>query len=92
MSELISEKRPLLLASASPRRKDFLSQLAIPFISLTPDVDEMQRGSETATDYLNRVVTAKVNSMGQQLCSGRFSAVLGADTIIRLDERKKQKC
>ena len=37
---VISDKNPLILASASPRRKDLLNQMHIPFIVFPSDIDE----------------------------------------------------
>jgi septum formation protein len=55
------ESRPLLLASASPRRAELLRQIRLPFeVQLpVPAVDESVLPGETAPDYVRRLARAK---------------------------------
>lgn len=86
MSELI------YLASKSPRRRELLGQIGVPFELLTvapgdPDVDETPFPGEAPADYVARVTRAKA-AQGQQLLSQRqlpAHPILAADTTLDLD-------
>jgi len=43
---VISEQHPLILASASPRRKRLLIQMGLPFHVVPSDFDEKEMGGE----------------------------------------------
>jgi len=102
MSSLrLSEASPLLLASASPRRREILHQLRIPHLVSAPSgVDESVATGEHAAAYLERVVRAKLTaacavfgpteaSMGDTLrgvnVAAAAAAVLVADTSVILE-------
>jgi septum formation protein len=76
------ESRPLLLASASPRRAELLRQIRLPFeVQLpVPAVDESVLPGETAPDYVRRLARAKALALA---APGRV--VLAADTTVVLD-------
>jgi septum formation protein len=72
--------RPLMLGSASPRRRDLIALLGIPTVVRAAHVDESQRSGEGVDDYLDRVTRAKL----QAIRAGRLDdagGVLVADTI-----------
>ena len=83
----ISNASPLILGSASPRRKDLLCQLRIPIEVVSASAEEGQIFGELPEEYLRRVVRNKMDAVGVLL--GRHqrahSAVLVADTIVLLD-------
>jgi septum formation protein len=89
---VITEKNPLLLGSASPRRSAILASLGIPFVVLPADIDEDVHPGEPPLGYLERIVEAKLAAVWSRLevdgLSGAVSvaAVLVADTIVVLDE------
>lgn len=56
----LSEAVPLLLASGSPRRREILANLGLPFIVGAVDIDESVRPGEGPSEYLARVVAAKL--------------------------------
>lgn len=58
--EPLSEGQPLLLASGSPRRREILSNLGIPTLVLSVNVDESVQAGESPDAYLVRVVAAKL--------------------------------
>lgn len=72
----------LILASASPRRRDLIRLLDLDFVPLGPDVDETPLPDEAPTAHALRVALAKVRA-GVALKPGH--PVLGADTIVVLD-------
>jgi septum formation protein len=74
----------IVLASASPRRRDLLRAAGIPFEVDAPIVDETRRPSEVAETYVERVAREKVTAV-----AARHPArvVLAADTIVVIGER-----
>ena len=73
----------LVLASTSPRRRELLAQLGVPFEVLAPAVDEQPLPAELATDHVCRLALAKARAAAAQL--GPQACVLGADTVVVLD-------
>ena len=70
----------LILASCSPRRSELLSAAGIPFVAVSPDVDESCcLPAEQAVSVLS---ARKARSAGLQY-PGRF--ILAADTLVALD-------
>jgi len=74
--------RRLILASASPRRRQLLSLLGIPFIIKAPDVDETPRPDEAPSEMVLRVGQAKAFTLGEQRPD---ELVIAADTVVVLD-------
>ena len=52
----------LLLCSGSPRRRDFLLQLGLPFELVRPEIDETQRSHEPALAYVERLAREKAEA------------------------------
>lgn len=78
----------LHLASQSPRRRDLLTRLGLPFGRVDVDVPEVQSPGESAADYVLRVAADKARAGLQALAeSGEpgDAIVLGADTEVVLD-------
>lgn len=74
--------RRLILASGSPRRRQLLSLLGIPFVVKSADVDESHVYGEPPTELVLRVSQAKALAIGD----GRpDELVVAADTIVVLD-------
>jgi len=76
------------LASGSPRRRELLQQIGVPFQVLEVAVDETPRDGEDPTDYVGRVAVAKAEA-GRSLvkCEQGAPLVLGADTAVVLDQQ-----
>ena len=72
----------LILASASPRRAEILTSLAIPFRVLPSDVDEDVLPGETAVAAASRLAAEKARHVAARE-PGAW--VLGADTLVFLD-------
>jgi septum formation protein len=83
MASAISQSSPLVLGSASPRRRDILSGLGIPIRVAAPNVPETELPDEAPLAYLERVVLEKLGGSAAAL-EGAGSAVLVADTIVVL--------
>jgi septum formation protein len=75
---------PLLcLASASPRRRELLGQLGVPYVLAVPNIDEAVLAGESAADYVVRMARAKARTVHPQ---GLGLPVLAADTTVLIDE------
>lgn len=81
---MIDESHPLLLGSASPRRREILTTLGVPLVVVSLDVDERVRTGESPEPYLERVVADKLDAAARH-AAGR-GGVLVADTSVILGE------
>ncbi len=71
----------LYLASASPRRRELLSQLGLTYEVVPADVDESHLPGEAPADYVVRLARLKAEAAAARL--GRpGKPVLGADTAV----------
>jgi septum formation protein len=77
----IDAAHPLVLGSASPRRRELVAALDVPFVVRTADVDETMHAGERPRDYLERVVRAKLDAV-RRAGPGEACGVLVADTIV----------
>jgi len=77
---VISKKNPLVLASASPRRKRLLKEIGLPFRSLACDIHE-QRTGEDPPDITRFLAEKKAMTAYSR---AKTKWVLGADTIVVL--------
>ncbi|HEY7688294.1 MAG TPA: Maf family nucleotide pyrophosphatase [Dongiaceae bacterium] len=79
----------LVLASASPRRKDLLQQIGLVAASIDPaDIDESPHGRETPAAYARRIALAKARAVAARN-AGKF--VLAADTVVACGRRLMPK-
>lgn len=79
----MTARRKILLASASPRRRELLGQLDIDFEVMAMDVDESYLEGESPTAHVMRLAAAKA-AAGYRHSAGGLP-VLGSDTIVLLD-------
>lgn len=75
-------KKPIILASGSPRRKELLTQAGVPFEVIVSNVDESERRGESARQMVLRLAKAKAAHVAQAN-PGRI--VLAADTTVAQD-------
>jgi septum formation protein len=75
--------KPLVLASASPRRAEILRAVGWPFETLAAQIDETPRASEEPARYVERLAREKAEAVAQSV-PGRL--VLGADTTVVVDD------
>jgi septum formation protein len=75
----------LILASASPRRRDLLDQLGVTYTSEPANIDETQRVGELPSDYVQRMAQEKVQTVAAHFPAPAF-VVLSADTTVVLDD------
>lgn len=77
----------LYLASGSPRRRELLTQIGVPFRTLIAPIDENALPGETPMAYVERLALAKGQAGLAALGAARDAVVLGADTAVVLDGR-----
>ncbi len=75
----------LLLASASPRRKELLNQLGVHFSQKSVEIDETPFARESANDYVMRMAQEKADA-AWSIWGEQDLAVLASDTTVLLDE------
>jgi septum formation protein len=80
----------LVLASASPRRRELLGQLGL-VLEVTPaNVDETPHPGERPADYVRRVAAAKCDAVAAARAAVAGSPgipILAADTIVIVDDQ-----
>ncbi|WP_374325556.1 Maf family protein [Aquipseudomonas alcaligenes] len=77
----------LHLASASPRRRELLAQIGVPFVTLIASIDETALPGEPAERYVERLAREKALAGLAALSDPADAVVLGADTAVVLDGR-----
>ncbi len=73
----------LILASGSPRRRELLTPLGIPFAVQCADIDESVLPDESPSAYALRVAAEKAEKVFERFPD---STVIGADTIVVLGD------
>ena len=91
----------LILASASPRRRELLTQAGISFQVHPAHIPEAPLEGEDASTYVTRLAREKAETVFRELTeakaagdaglNGEFLAVLGADTTVTLDNHILEK-
>lgn len=69
----------IILASASPRRKELLELLSIPFTVQKSDVEETSVVADTVQQYVKEVALLKTRDVAKK-CPNKL--IIGADTIV----------
>ncbi len=77
----LQPNRRLILASASPRRRQLLSLLGLPFSILSARVDETVGDGESPCDLVRRLSHAKAQAVAANHAHG---LILAADTVVVL--------
>jgi septum formation protein len=72
----------IYLASGSPRRRELLGQIGVPFEVIHAGVDEDVRSGEAAIEYVRRLAAAKADAGWQ---ARNDAPVLAADTTVVLE-------
>jgi septum formation protein len=76
----------LYLASQSPRRRELLGRLGLPFGIIDLDLPEERQPGEPAEDYVRRVAREKAGAGLLQVMGNPSAVVLGSDTEVVLDD------
>ncbi len=80
----MSNDAQIILASASPRRRELLDQIGIKTLVHAVDIDESQKGNETVLDYVQRLAIEKARAGFQLFGQSQQLPVLGSDTIVEI--------
>lgn len=75
--------KQILLASASPRRRELLRLLNIEFSSISTDTDEARLDSESAPALVERLARRKADAAHRQFPD---ALIIAADTDVELDD------
>ncbi|HEX2878802.1 MAG TPA: Maf family protein [Polyangiaceae bacterium] len=83
----ISEQQPLILGSASPRRRELLSALGVSHLVRAVDVDERPLPQEAAEGYVERIVGDKLAAVQRRVGAEGLAhaAIVVADTTVVVD-------
>jgi septum formation protein len=73
------------LASGSPRRRELLQQIGVPFRLVGTTVDEAALSAETAPAYVLRLAASKADAGWHTSGGGHDAPVLAADTAVVVD-------
>ena len=73
----------IVLASASPRRRELLRQIGIDAVVTPADIDEQVHSGEAPMQYVQRLAAEKASKVSNDSLS---AVVIGADTTIDLDD------
>ena len=76
-------EQKLILASKSPRRAEILRAAGWAFEAVAANIDETRHDNEDAVSYVRRLAQTKAETIAEQF---PHSLVLGADTIVLIDE------
>ncbi|QQE73297.1 septum formation inhibitor Maf [Brevibacillus composti] len=74
----------LILASSSPRRRELLQTIGLPFTVMASDVDESTEPGLRPHEIVEQLAYRKAKAVADQVEEG---IVLGSDTIVVLGER-----
>ena len=71
----------IILASASPRRRELLAEAGYKFTAVTPDIDEstFSTAGVAADEYAKKLALAKAKNVAEKYPD---SLVIGADTVV----------
>ena len=89
MDPSCSGSRPLVLASGSPRRREYLHQLGYTFAVVSPVMVEMPRPHEPALDYVLRNARDKAAEVAARVSPE--AVVVAADTVVVREGRIMEK-
>jgi septum formation protein len=79
----------LVLASGSPRRREYFERMGYAFEVVRPGTEERVRGGETARDYVERNAAEKAAEVARR--EGPGTVVVSADTVVVLGDEILEK-
>ena len=83
--------REIILASASPRRRELLAQLGVPFSVRVSGIEERPWPGEKPASYALRNASDKARAVSAGLASGPAATIISADTIVVLGDTILEK-
>ncbi len=85
-AEIQKPQVPIILASASPRRRELLAQAGFTFDVVPAHVPEVQKTGEDPIHFVTRLAREKAEAVAATHALTPDTLVLGADTIVVVDE------
>jgi len=82
----VADRGKIILASASPRRRELLHQIGVQFDQQVAEIDETPRKNESASTYVVRLALEKARAVQARLGDDEVP-VLGADTVVACGRR-----
>ena len=80
-------RRKIILGSASPRRRELLSQIGVEFTVKASEKEEVYHSS-TPEEIVKELALMKAENVVQELMEEKRNiTVIGADTVVVLDEK-----
>ena len=73
----------IILASQSPRRRELLERMGLPFRIITPDIDERMERELPPGELVAAISAEKAGAVAAQ--AGPDAVVIAADTVVALD-------
>ena len=73
----------IILASQSPRRRELLERMGLPFRVITPDIDEHMERALPPGELVAAISAEKAGTVAAQ--AGPGAVVIAADTVVALD-------
>ena len=86
MATVISSHAPLVLGSASPRRREILTGLGLSLRVVAANVPEQIHTGERPHEYLERIVQAKLKAVAHSPRLAPCAGILVADTSVIIDD------
>jgi len=81
MSDLLDKPMKLILGSASPRRKELVAMLGLPFTIEKPEIEEVQQEGEAPAEFAKRLSREKAAAIATNHEPAE-GFVISADTIV----------
>lgn len=75
----------IILASSSPARKEILTRLKIPFIAISPDIDETPTPGETPIELVQRLAKEKALAIAAN-CQ-EPAIIIGSDQVAMINDQ-----
>jgi septum formation protein len=75
----------IILASASPRRRELLQQIGVTPLVQSVNIDESQKQNESVIDYVQRLALEKAQYGFDTIKNEKKLPVLGSDTIVEIN-------
>lgn len=75
----------VILASASPRRRELLEQIGVRAIVQSVDIDESRKPGEPVKEYVQRLAMEKAERGFATIKNSQKLPVVGSDTIVVID-------
>jgi len=81
----VNESVQIILASASPRRRELLAQIGVEVMVQSVDIDETQKHNEPVMAYVQRLAMEKAQHGFDTIKNEKKLPVLGSDTVVEID-------